>query len=174
MHSSDYDMRTGERLEEPAGGLMTVSRYPESTDHRHGGADEGSHGGYIQAHDRQAAPPKPKLCDVGLVSGSRIHECSAEQLFGKMKLVPQGYGEELDNAQLHFFKEKDGMLLSAADGWEKDGKLLGTEVCQLLALNKAMDERGMTKAFVFYQFIDPARSAHAMACLLYTSPSPRD
>ena len=108
----EYDIRTGRRLTED-------EARPESTDLRHGGADEGSHGGKVKKQDSRAPPQEPKLCKVNPDVGC-FHECTAEELFGKAKLISSSYAGQISESQrLCFFKEREGLLLSAADGWER-------------------------------------------------------
>ena len=114
-----YDIRTGRRIIVDEGGNRAMtSRCSESTDHRHGGADDGCHGGRVQDQDRKADPQKPKLCEGG--PGPIVtHEFTAKELFGNMRLIPNGYGPKLSTEdKLCYFKEREGLLLSAADGWE--------------------------------------------------------
>ena len=49
-----------------------------------------------------------------------LRECTVEELFGKVKLVPSNYaGPVSDSQRLCYFKEREGLLLSAADASEK-------------------------------------------------------
>ena len=118
--STEYDIRTGRKVGgSNSGNQETRKCHPESTDHWHGSADDGSPGGEVKKQHSKAALHKPKLCGSGSQQNGGL-EFSVDELFGNALIVPKYDSSSLPlESRLCYFKEREGMLMAAMEGWEK-------------------------------------------------------
>ena len=118
--STEYDIRTGRKVGGSSRGCQeTRNCHPESTDHWHGSADDGSPGGEVKKQHSKAALHKPKLCGSGSQQNGGL-EFSVNDLFGNALIVPKYDSSSLPlGSKLCYFKEREGMLMAAMEGWEK-------------------------------------------------------